>query len=1267
MPQKTVLKCRGLYTFPNKLGELPEGALVEATNVVIDREGVISSRRGLKLYGDALPGASTIRSKQLIAYKGRILRHSASVLEYDSDGAGDFAAFSGSVMESETGLRIKSVEVNGNLYFTTSNGVMKISVTSASQFPNVSISAAGGIKALDGQASIDYTQTGFFTQDSVVAYRIFWGIKDNNNNLILGTPSESIVITNPILDLLIRDYNNLLFSLDVAAAADGGDALSDTDYNTLAISTNSSATTLYNSFKTLCAKLDTDMTVTDFWNGGATSGTAVYAQHTTATGSSPTSAMLLDLQAFYDDIVVALIAQPTGKISAAAQAAGAFQAATTSAAVDLTFTVPSDATVNHFYQVYRTPLVTGSGTDVLADLRPGDDVQLVYEANPSAAEVAAGQLSITDITPESFLGADAYTNPNTGEGISQANEIPPLCADIAVFKNSTFYANTSTRHRKTISLLSGTNIENKYIYVGTGSTLTSYQFVTQVKQIVSITCVSGANLKSSGTGDYFDLYSANDASHYRIWFNVSSGNTAPSASSDITLLEVDVAGGDTSTQVASKLTVALNQEGFWFASPSSAVITVTNEDYGICTAPTETVVNAGFLISVTTAGAGNDATNRKVGIGTGDTPSQIVDETARNLVRVINRQTSGTVNASYLSSPSDVPGKILLENRSIAGASFFVVAQDSIIGAKFNPDLSPDSSISNISVANPTVITSTAHGLSTGDSIAIVDSNSTPTVVGIRTVTVLTANTFTVAVNVTVLGSSGSFIKVSNAKTSDNEVNPNRVYYSKTSQPEAVPLVNYFDIGARDQAILRVVPLRDSLFVFKANEIYRVSGDGTTNFQVTLFDSSTSLLASDTACVLNNMIYLYSDQGVATVSETGVSIVSRQIENEVIQVTQYENFSSSSFAVSYETDRSYILFTVSSPSDTVATQAFRYNTFTSTWTHWDMTKTCGIVNRQNDKLYLGAGDTNYIEIERKSYTREDYADRETALTLPEEGLSGTSINLGALFGVEAGDVFVQTQYLTANKFNRLLRKLDQDSGVADADYLSLLEAGVDSKLSQKLVDLCDKLNADTGVSDSDYTATVDVDFETTQTEFNTIVDKLNNDSGVTFDNYTHSTGTTQFEVTVDSVNSVTRIITLVNPVSFVAGPFISYKSIPAAVTWAPQHFGDPSIFKQVRDTTILYDNKAFTKATASYSSDSIPYFEEVAVQGEGTGIWGSPTWGRFVWGGEGTSAPFRTYVPRNKARCRFINCRLEHSSAFEQWSIYGVSFTFDPKAERAYK
>jgi hypothetical protein len=66
--------------------------------------------------------------------------------------------------------------------------------------------------------------------------------------------------------------------------------------------------------------------------------------------------------------------------------------------------------------------------------------------------------------------------------------------------------------------------------------------------------------------------------------------------------------------------------------------------------------------------------------------------------------------------------------------------------------------ITGNTVANPTVVTSVGHGLSTNDVIYIVNSNCSPTIDGQRTVTRIDDDTFSVAVNVTTAGTRGEWL-----------------------------------------------------------------------------------------------------------------------------------------------------------------------------------------------------------------------------------------------------------------------------------------------------------------------------------------------------------------------------------------------------------------------------------------------------------------------------------------------------------------------------
>lgn len=238
--------------------------------------------------------------------------------------------------------------------------------------------------------------------------------------------------------------------------------------------------------------------------------------------------------------------------------------------------------------------------------------------------------------------------------------------------------------------------------------------------------------------------------------------------------------------------------------------------------------------------------------------------------------------------------------------------------------------------------------------------------------------------NITVTSSvpTAFYPELNNLKTVA-ETNVNRVYFSKPQQPEAVPLLNYIDVGSANYEIKRIVALRDSLFILKSDGIYRISGESASSFTCKLFDGTTSIIASETAVAFNNMVYAVADQGIITISETGVSIISMPIENDLFELSEYANFATLSFAVAYASDRKYILFVPSKPDDTTCTQAFIYNSYTQTFVRWDMSRSCGVVRPNEAKqgeLFLGTVD-GITYIERKTFTIEDYSDDEYQVTI----------------------------------------------------------------------------------------------------------------------------------------------------------------------------------------------------------------------------------------------------------------------------------------------
>jgi len=65
----------------------------------------------------------------------------------------------------------------------------------------------------------------------------------------------------------------------------------------------------------------------------------------------------------------------------------------------------------------------------------------------------------------------------------------------------------------------------------------------------------------------------------------------------------------------------------------------------------------------------------------------------------------------------------------------------------------------------------------------------------------------------------------------DNNIFPNRIYYSKSREPEHVPSGNYFEVGI-NTPILSIQQLRTYALVFKPEGTYILNGDNPSNFEI---------------------------------------------------------------------------------------------------------------------------------------------------------------------------------------------------------------------------------------------------------------------------------------------------------------------------------------------------------------------------------------------------------------------------------------------------
>jgi hypothetical protein len=321
----------------------------------------------------------------------------------------------------------RQLAAQGNSYFTTDNGIYKL------EREDLPALEAGLPPGLDVQV-VQNGASGPLRANSQTAYRVVFGRRDAQGNLILSAPSQQAIAYNPYRTALSMNVA-IVGTLATMTVVDSGHPfLANGEFVTISSYTPITVTT----------PVLTIAPNSQFPVAGVIPGVSFTFAYTVPSGVLPTS--------FLASIVYG--ANPTATITAS---------------------IPSEIlSTEYLYQVYRT-----SGS-VNAQTEPFDDFRLVAEQNLTSSDVANGFLTYTDDLPELLLAGQPflYTNSNQ-EGILQANTRPPRAEDITVFKGYAFYANTVQYHLlsltmvdpsliasgDTLSLTDGTSTET-YLFVG---------------------------------------------------------------------------------------------------------------------------------------------------------------------------------------------------------------------------------------------------------------------------------------------------------------------------------------------------------------------------------------------------------------------------------------------------------------------------------------------------------------------------------------------------------------------------------------------------------------------------------------------------------------------------------------------------------------------------------------------------------------------------------------------------------------------------------
>lgn len=289
-----------------------------------------------------------------------------------------------------TGYPMRFAEAGGGLYATTDAGPVRMDSTSTDPV------AAGVPPGLEGNATPTNT-AGWVPFNYTVGYRFAWGSRDVDGSLLVGAPSGRILMTNLVQNSFADTFTwaRAAAVITVTNVAHGL-----TTGNTITVNASSDTTALpLGSYVVTVTGVDT-FTITGV-DAGGTSGTS---GNTYAIGGGTRD--------------VSLVTPIPDGITAASP----------------------------FLLVFRTINTVPSPAD------PGEDMAQVGEFFPTAAQIAAGAMTVTDIA--SFAnGPSAYFNPNNGGGLADVREQPPLLTDALAFKGYLFGVVEAYRQTFLVSLL----------------------------------------------------------------------------------------------------------------------------------------------------------------------------------------------------------------------------------------------------------------------------------------------------------------------------------------------------------------------------------------------------------------------------------------------------------------------------------------------------------------------------------------------------------------------------------------------------------------------------------------------------------------------------------------------------------------------------------------------------------------------------------------------------------------------------------------------
>jgi hypothetical protein len=998
MAQTLTTKIRGLWTSPNEHGDVPPGALVRADDVVLSRDGLAEKRRG-QPQRIASPAAALIR------YRDRIVVHSGSSLSISDAEVTGLTPFVGT-FDPVTGRRMRGAEANGNLYVATASGLKRLDAEDGA-FVDAGVPSGLDVDAATTGAA------GFMPDDSSVGYRVVWGERDANGNLLLGPPSGRGIVSN---------------------SAGGSRDVSVSTSIPPGVDPERHFWQLYRTPPSVGASVDPGEEFGLVYEGPAPAPASVTqlvraANVVTATTTAPHS--------FAVGQIVRVA--PGGGIPTALVAVGADTAATSPDGVSWTTqTIPAGDyravawSGSIFAAVGRLGAAATSPDGVTwtdRTIPAGDYLSVTWAGSLfvavgdnrcatspdgitwTARTIPAGYYygvtwSGTALAAVGLAGV-AATSP---DGITWTARTMPSStgAYLGIASNGALFAAVGTGGKcatspdgaiwtaRTMPVIASYQaigwVGTQFIAAGTSAVALSGDGVSWASAVSSLSGVAGVGRIGStyvavGNGTFYSADAQTWATGSAAVFVAVAGNGNAFQPGERAVASAPTSTTFTYSETGTNGTLTQPQTAIPLVASITDTIPATFTGATLYTSPSQ----EGALAAQYEPPIARDVAEFRGSLLWLGTTAKAALEVW--LLAVDSSGASSGVRAS--------------DTITVNGMVFTAGASESASSRTFQRYTTgtPSQNVANTAASLVRVINRAQGSPVTCRDMA--SSNETPGRLRLE------ARNRTDSITVEV-SRAGSWA-FTNGQTSASEERANELRWSPKGKPDANPLTAYQRIDGKGDGV-RVLALRDSALVIMERGIYRATGDGLTATNpptIIPLDTTTEVVAPDTVVALDNLGFALSSKGVVQISDQGgVTLLSRAIEDQIrplLVEPMLSTVRTVAFGVANEAEGKFYLWVPESVDATQATKAFVYDHYTSlasgepVWTVRTDDAGCGLVHTDG-RLYTGTATA--IHRERKSLDATDYADEEVPVTVPA-GVTSNTIPLASVAGLAAGDVIAQ--------------------------------------------------------------------------------------------------------------------------------------------------------------------------------------------------------------------------------------------------------------------